>query len=81
MQKVIMGGHGRVVIPAVYRKQLDVSPGDELVMSICDGELRVSTVKQSILKARQLVKRYVAKGDSLVDELFAIRKEESGSEK
>lgn len=81
MQKIIMGDHGRIVIPVAYRKQLNVLPGDELMIGICDEGLRISTFKQSTLKARQLIKRYVAKDESLVDELLAIRKEEADRER
>jgi AbrB family looped-hinge helix DNA binding protein len=43
--------NGRIVIPANFRKALGIEPGDEVVLSIEDDELRISTVE--ISEARQ----------------------------
>lgn len=67
--------NGRVVIPASFRKVLDINAGDEVVLRIEDDELRISTLKSRLEKARRRIRRYVKPGRSLVDELIAERRE------
>ncbi|HEX8818256.1 MAG TPA: AbrB/MazE/SpoVT family DNA-binding domain-containing protein [Terriglobales bacterium] len=67
--------NGRVVIPASFRKALGMNAGDEIVLRIEDDELRISTLKQRIERARRSVRRYVKPGRSLADELIAERRE------
>ncbi len=67
--------NGRVVIPASFRKALGIKPGDEVVLRIEDDELRISTLRQRIARAQQLVKRHAKSGVSLADELIAERRE------
>lgn len=67
--------NGRIVIPASFRKALDINIGDEVVLRIEDDELRVSTMKRRIERARRLVRRHLKAGTSLVDELISERRE------
>ena len=67
--------NGRVVIPASFRKALDINAGDEVVLRIEDDELRITTLKHRLEKARRRIRRYVKPGRSLVDELIADRRE------
>ena len=67
--------NGRVVIPASFRKALDINAGDEVVLRIEDDELRITTLKSRLEKARRRIRRYVKPGRSLVDELIAERRE------
>lgn len=67
--------NGRVVIPASFRKALGINVGDEVMLRIEDGELRITTFKQRIERAKRLVRRHVKPGTSLVDELIAERRE------
>lgn len=67
--------NGRIVIPASFRKALGIDAGDEVVLRIEDNELRISTLKRRIERARRFVRRYVKPGTSLVDELIAERRE------
>ncbi|MDX1948879.1 MAG: hypothetical protein SFT90_00060 [Rickettsiales bacterium] len=50
---------GRLVIPSLYRKMLDIKSGDELIASIQDGELRFFKQKEALKKIREKVKRKV----------------------
>ena len=68
---------GRLVIPAEYRKALGLKPGDEVVMVLEEGELRVIGVHQAITRAQSLVRRYVSEGRSLSQELIQERREEA----
>jgi len=67
--------NGRVVIPAPFRKALGMNIGDEVVLRLEDDELRILTVKRRLERARQLVRKHVKPGTSLVDELIAERRE------
>jgi AbrB family looped-hinge helix DNA binding protein len=67
--------NGRVVIPASFRKALGISAGDEIVLRMEDHELRITTLKQRLERARRRVQKYVKPGKSLVDELLAERRE------
>jgi AbrB family looped-hinge helix DNA binding protein len=69
--------NGRVVIPAAFRKALGIKPGDEVILRVDDGELRISTLRSRLERARRHVRKYVKPGVSLVDELIAERREES----
>lgn len=75
--KTKIGEGGRVVIPAAYRKALGLKPGDEVVLVLEEGEIRVMGARQAIVRAQALVRRYVPEGRSLSDELIQERREES----
>ena len=72
--------NGRVVIPASFRKRLGIRVGDEVVLQICDNELRITTLKRNIERAQRLVRKHVKAGASLVDELIAERREAARNE-
>ena len=73
--RVMLNENGRIVIPAAMRKAMKVKSGDELLLHMKDGELRVTTRLQHIRKAQELVRRYIPEGVSLADELIAERRE------
>lgn len=77
---VKLGSNGRLVIPAQYRKALGVGEGDELVMRLEEGELRLSTRKIALKRAQERVRRYVPEGVSLAGELINERLEEAAKE-
>ena len=66
--------NGRIVIPRALREALGIAPGDELVLRVENDELRVTTMRRQIERARQLVRKHVKPGRSLVDELIAERR-------
>jgi AbrB family looped-hinge helix DNA binding protein len=71
---------GRIVIPAEYRKRLGVQVGDNVILQLDDGEIRLFTVREAIRRAQEMVRRYVPEGVSLVDELIAERRAEAARE-
>jgi AbrB family looped-hinge helix DNA binding protein len=74
---VKVGGGGRLVIPAEFRRRLGLEPGMSVVLSeTAEGDLRVATLDAGLRRSRQLVRRYVQPGESLVDELLADRRQE-----
>ncbi len=72
--------HGRVVIPAGYRRALGLRPGDRLTLELDDGALRLIPLSQAIREAQELVAKYVDKDRSLVAELIAERRAEAARE-
>lgn len=67
--------NGRIVIPAAMREALQIKPGDELLLQVEDGELRVTSQMQRIRRAQELVRKYIPADVSLVDGLIAERRE------
>ena len=67
---------GRIVIPAEYRQALGLHVGDELILRLEDGEVRIFTARQAIKRAQELVRRYIPQNRSLADELIAERRRE-----
>lgn len=65
------------MIPAAFRKALGVDVGDEVILSLEDGEMRVSTRLQGIRRARAIFRKYVQGTPSMADELTAERRAEA----
>jgi AbrB family looped-hinge helix DNA binding protein len=70
---VKVGPQGRVVIPAEIRRQLDVGPGDELMVDIVDGQLVMWSRAQAVRRLRGMM-RLPEGAPSPVDELIAQRR-------
>ncbi len=68
---------GRIVIPAAYRKALGVKPGDEVQLVLEDGEIRMVSQRQAIVRAQNMLRRYVPKDRNLSEELIKERREEA----
>jgi AbrB family looped-hinge helix DNA binding protein len=66
--------NGRVVIPAPFRRALGIQSGDAIVLRIENDELLITTLRQRLAKAQQLVSAHVPAKTSLVDELIAERR-------
>ncbi len=75
-----LGKSGRLVLPVQFRKALGVEPGDELILALDKGELRIFTREEAIGRAQGLVRRYIPSDRSLVDELIQERRSESARE-
>lgn len=76
-QRIKIGEGGRLVIPAVYRKELHIEPGDELILRMQDGELRLFHQKQALANIRKAVKQRIPT-HNVTDEFLAFRKQDSG---
>ena len=68
---------GRLVIPAKYRQALGLKSGDEVLLTIEDGEIKVVSTRQAVARAQALLRRYIPKGRSLSEELIKGRREEA----
>ena len=78
--RVRINENGRIVLPQPFRKALGVHAGDEILLRMEDDELRITTLKQRIQKAQQLVRKHVKRGTSLSNELIRERREASKRE-
>ena len=68
---------GRIVLPAKLRKALDIQAGDEVVMRLENGSVRMIPLRQAVNLAQKAVRQYVPKGTSLVDVLIQARREDA----
>ncbi len=75
--KTKIGEGGRIVIPAEYRQALGLQVGDEVILRLEGGELRIFTLNQAIKRAQELVSRSIPEERSLADELIAERRREN----
>ena len=71
-----LGPSGGIVIPAEYRKALGVEVGDEIVLRLEEGEIRMTGRTQAIRRAQRTIRRYVGAGRLLPEELIASRRAE-----
>ena len=71
---------GRVVIPAEFRRALGVEVGDDMVIELTNGELRLRSFDAALKRVQEIVRRYVPEGVSLADELVRERREEAARE-
>jgi bifunctional DNA-binding transcriptional regulator/antitoxin component of YhaV-PrlF toxin-antitoxin module len=67
---------GSIVIPAEYLETPGLQVGDEVILRLEDGEMCISTIRQTVKRTQTLVRRYVAQGRSLSEELIAERRSE-----
>jgi len=71
---------GRVVVPAEVRRTLGVAAGDEVLVEVEDGEVRLTARAAARRRAQARVARHFSDKESLVDELLAWRRQEAGRE-
>jgi AbrB family looped-hinge helix DNA binding protein len=79
MQEFIHGnvsGAGRVVVPAELRKEFGIENGKEVIFSRSEYGIQITPFDQAVLQAQALVRRYVPKGVSLVDDLHETRRKD-----
>jgi bifunctional DNA-binding transcriptional regulator/antitoxin component of YhaV-PrlF toxin-antitoxin module len=71
---------GRLSIPAPCRKQLGITPGQEVLLQITELGLLVYTQDFAVKRLQDWVTAHVPPGVSLVDELIAERRAEAAKE-
>ena len=77
--KAKMGDNGRVLIPVEYRKMLGLNPGDELILILEEGEIRLLTPKRAVQRAQNLVQQHIPDGGNMIDRLLKDRRDEADS--
>lgn len=68
---------GRIVIPAAVRKELGLAPGDEVLLQVEGGELRVFSQAHALRRLQERLREVAPRDASLVDELIAERRQET----
>lgn len=69
---------GKIQLPPQILKELDFQTGQDIELEVEKKTLRVSLTRAERLKrARELVRKYVPEGVSLVDELIEDRRREA----
>lgn len=53
--KIVEGG--KLIIPASFRREMEIAVGDTVVVELVDGELRVRSRKGDIRRLQQRVRR------------------------
>jgi bifunctional DNA-binding transcriptional regulator/antitoxin component of YhaV-PrlF toxin-antitoxin module len=69
-----IGSGGCIVIPQEMQEALGVREGDHLLLEVDEQGLRVCSVRSTVLRAQQVVARYVKPGRSLAAELTEERR-------
>jgi hypothetical protein len=62
------------------RKALGLEVGDEVLLSLQEGEVRIQTLDRAMQRAQELYRHHIPEGRSLADELIAERRLESERE-
>ena len=74
-QNVTVSDNGRIVLPVMFRKQLNINPVDELILSVSpDNDIIVHSPKQSLQKLQDLVAK--KHKTNLVETLIEMRRKE-----
>ncbi len=69
-----LGENGRLIIPALLRKTLELKAGDEVVVKLsADNDIVIHSPKQSLKKLQELFK---STAGNFVDELLEMRRKE-----
>jgi AbrB family looped-hinge helix DNA binding protein len=73
--------NGRIVIPAKIRAQMDLKPGDSVLMKLEeDGVLRIESHQARIRRIQEEFRKFAQPGTLASDELIADRREEARRE-
>lgn len=67
-------------IPAEHRKALGLSEGDEVIVGVEGGAIRIQTREAAIDRVQKMVRKKVGEGRSLSGELIEERREETRRE-
>jgi AbrB family looped-hinge helix DNA binding protein len=76
--KVVEGG--KLVIPASFRREMGITPGDTLIVELEDGELRVRSLPLAIRQVQERMRELNPEGRLLSEELIADRRAEADRE-
>ena len=71
--------NGRLVLPKKVREALGMAEGGTVVFSVEDGEVKLTSIRESIRHAQQLYRRHAA-GGTTVDDFIADRRAEADRE-
>lgn len=76
--KVVEGG--KLVIPAAFRREMGIAPGDTVILELDEGELRVRSLSSAIRRVQERMRELNPEGRLLSEELIADRRVEAAHE-
>ena len=79
-RRVRVDSAGRIVVPVGVRRARGSGTGQELLMSLDDGIVRLQTVDAALERVRAIARRRRRSGASVVDEFIAERRREAATE-
>lgn len=71
---------GRIVLPAQMRASLGIHEGDELLISVVNGEIHITTKALALQNALAIARKHLADSPDLCDALIADRRAEAANE-
>ena len=75
-----LGDRGRLVLPAVVRRQLQLRAGERLLLTVDSGSIHLVPARLQVREARGIY-RHLAPKRSLADELIAERRAEAARDR
>lgn len=75
-----ISANGRIVIPAAMRSLMGIKPGEDVLMEVEDGVLRIESHRARIRRIQEEFKKYAKPGVLMSDELIAERRKEARRE-
>lgn len=80
LAKTKINANGRVVIPAAMRQALGLKSGDEVLLRVEDGEIRLYTYAHALESLQAAMRPYIEGKTGLVDEFIRERRAEARRE-
>ena len=75
-----LNDEGRLVIPAVCRRQVGLQPGQDVILKVTSDGLLLTSYEQDLNQFQDEVTKLVGPGVSLVDEVIKERRAEAAKE-
>src|SRR4028119_794438 len=74
--KIVEGG--KLVIPATFRREMGIAPGDTVIVELDEGELRARSLPSAIRRVQERMRALNPDGRLLSEELIAARRGRGG---
>lgn len=71
-----MDQHGRLLIPATLRKELNYKPGDTFIVRVIENELRIMSLEKVISNIQEFMSEHINPGASSVEEFLRMKQED-----
>jgi AbrB family looped-hinge helix DNA binding protein len=79
-QSAKISAGGRIVLPAQMRASLGIHEGDELLISVVNGEIHITPKALALQNALAIARTHLAGSPDLSDALIADRRAEAANE-
>ena len=79
-EQVRLDPAGRIVLPARFRKSLNLAPGDPVTVTLDRDTLRISSARAALSRAQAIMKKRNPRKVSIVASLLAERRAEVAKE-